>query len=467
MRGRPFAPRYWRTLRGVGMTWGTPAAGRDPAGYTFWQRYWAALTVTDLPARTQAPEGANGAGARSTLDGRQPGRAGSLSPADGPDLLDSKHQRTQRARPDRFRVLAPLAAALAVIAAVAVLRLGVSSPSGAPSTQSASQSASASVRASATASVPASLANPTVTATVAVGNTPSDIQVAPNGEFAYISSQDPDEIAVLDTATGQVTVRIPISQGTPQFVSFSPDSQTAYVSVYNNNGSGTPAIVFINTTTGTVTATVPVNNTSPGPSTVSPNGRYLYVPNHDMVMGVPNGQVIDVIDTVQRRVVDNITVPMNPQWIVFGARGQFLYVSDHMSHVVTVLNSSTNSIVDEIPVGATPYSEALSPDGSVLAVTSYDGNFVTFIDTATSKVITTVKVGDNPQACAYAPDGRHLYVVNNVSNTITVIDTANYQITDTIRVGSGPTSIAVLPNGLQAYVANADGRSIDILDIAG
>jgi len=324
-----------------------------------------------------------------------------------------------------------------------------------------------SATAKATASVPASLADPKVAETVTAGKAPNDIQVAPNGEFAYITNQDPNEITVLDTATDQATVRIPIPQGTPQFVSFSPDSQTAYVSVYNDNGSGTPVIVFIDTTTGTVTSAVPVNNNSPGPSTVSPDGRYLYVPNHNMVMGVSNGQVIDVINIAAKHVVDNITVPMNPHWIVFGAGGQFLYVSDHMSHVVTVLDASTNKIVKEIQVGQTPHGEAISPSGSILAVTSYDGDFVTFIDTAADTVIKRVPVGKNPQACAYAPDGRHLYVVNNVSNTVSVIDTSDYRVTETIPVGSGPTSIAVLPNGLQAYVSNASSNSIDVLTIAG
>jgi YVTN family beta-propeller protein len=329
-----------------------------------------------------------------------------------------------------------------------------------------SASAPASAAASAPASASASIADPKVAETVAVKGIPSDIQIAPNGKFAYITSQNPDVITVLDTATDRVSKRIPILQGPPQFVSFSPDGRTAYVSIYNDSDS-VHLIAFIDTATGTVTSTVPVNNDKPGPSTVSPDGRYLYVPNHNMEMGVPNGNIIDVIDTVRKSIVDSVPVPMNPHWIVFGASGRYLYSTDHMSGVVTVLNSGNNSIVKEIPVGETPHGEAISPDGSILAVTSYDGNFVSFIDTATDKVVARVKVGKNPQTDAYAPDGRHLYVVNNVSNTVTVIDTADYRVTDTVRVGKSPTSIAVLPDGRQAYVTDENGSSVDVLNIAG
>jgi YVTN family beta-propeller protein len=452
MSRRPFAPRYWRTLRGGSLAWSVPAAGRDRTGYTFWQRYWASLTLTDLSARRQVSISANGARVRSSLDGYHSGRADSPPSAGGPDLLDSAQDGTQRVRPERFRGLAPVAAALAVIAVAAGLTLVVSKPGEPLARPTANQSA------------PASLADPTVATTITVRGTPTDIQVAPNGKFAYITSQNPDVIIVLDTATDRVSKTIPISQGPPQYVSFSPGGQTAYVSVYNDSGS-VHLIAFIDTAIGTVTATVQVNNDSPGPSAASPNGRYLYVPNHNMSMTDPNGRIIDVIDTAQKRVVDSISVPLSPHWIVFGAGGRYLYVSDYMSSVVTVLNPSNNRIVKEIPVGETPYGEAISPDGSTLAVTSYDGNFVSFIDTATDKVVKAVDVGTNPQACAYAPDGRHLYVVNNVSGTVTVIDTADYA-TRTVRVGSAPTSIAVLPDGRQAYVANENGGSIDVLNIA-
>ena len=71
-------------------------------------------------------------------------------------------------------------------------------------------------------------------------------------------------ITVLNTATDQVAGTIKIPQGPPQFVSFSPDSRTAYVSVYNTRGT-VHLVAFIDTATSTVTATVAVNNFTPGP----------------------------------------------------------------------------------------------------------------------------------------------------------------------------------------------------------
>jgi YVTN family beta-propeller protein len=306
------------------------------------------------------------------------------------------------------------------------------------------------------------LAVPTVAGTIPVEQTPNYIQVAPNGKFAYITNQGADMIDVLNTATDQVSGHIPIPQGPPQAVSFSPDSRTAYVSVY---ASRLALIAFIDTATGTVTGTVPVNNHEPGPSATSPDGLYLYVPNHNMAQGGPGDNVVDVIDLATRKVIQSIPVKANPHWVAVDNKKGLYYVTNHMSAFVTVLNAKTNQIITTIPVGETPHSETLSPDGSRLAVTSYSGNAVFLVNTATNQMIKQIPVGREPLDITYSPDGRYLFTVNNLDNTVTVIDTADYRVIAEIPTGKAPTSISVLPNGRQAYVTDENSSSIEILDL--
>ncbi len=307
-----------------------------------------------------------------------------------------------------------------------------------------------------------SLAPPTIAEKIPVGGTPSYVQVAPNGKFAYITNPGQRAIDVLNTATDQVSGHIPIPGGQPQFVSFSPDSPTAYVSVYGRFSM--PHIAFIDTATGTVTPTaVPVNNLTPGPSATSLDGVYLYVPNHNMVQDQPHDNVLDVIDLATKKVI-GISVDSNPHWVVIGKNGRF-YVTDHQSDVVTVLNAKTNGIIKTIDVGETPHSAALSPDGSRLAVTSYNGGEVFLINTATDQWIKTIPVGRLPLDITYSPDGRYLFTANNLDNTVTVIDTADYCVIKEVPTGKAPTSISVLPNGRQAYVTDENDGTIEILNL--
>ena len=307
------------------------------------------------------------------------------------------------------------------------------------------------------------VAVPTVAGKIQIGHNPSFIKVAPNGEFAYIANPGAGAITVLNTATDLVSGTIKIPQGPPQFVSFSPDSRTAYVSVYKTN-STVHLIAFVDTATGTVTSTVAVDNHTPGPATISPDGRYLYVPNHNTAMSGAGHNVVDVIDTASKTLIGRIAVPANPHWVAFDKHGRF-YTSDHMSAEVTVLNAQTNSIITEIQTGETPHSEAVSPDGSRLAVTSFDGNEVFLIDTATDKQIKQIAVGKNPLDIQYSPDGRYLFTADNAGNTVTVIDTADYRVIAEVPAGKNPTSISVLPNGHQAYVTDEGDGTIEILNI--
>jgi serine/threonine-protein kinase len=307
-----------------------------------------------------------------------------------------------------------------------------------------------------------SLAVPTVAGKIQVGQNPSYIQIAPNGKFAYIANPGAGAITVLNTANDRVSGTIKIPQGPPQFVSFSPDSRTAYISVYGSHSA--PHIAFIDTATRTVTSTVAVNNFTPGPSTTSPNGRYLYVPNHNMAMSGANENVVDVIDTASKTLIGKIPVPANPHWVAFDKNGRF-YTTDHMSAEVTVLNAKNDAIITEIEVGETPHSEAVSPDGSRLAVTSFDGNVVYLINTATDKKIAQIPVGRNPLDIAYSPDGRYLFTADNEDNTVTVIDTADNRVIAEFPTGKAPTSISVLPNGRQAYVTDEGSGTIEILNL--
>ena len=304
---------------------------------------------------------------------------------------------------------------------------------------------------------------PTVAGKVQAGQTPSYIQVAPDGKFAYIANPGAGTISVLDTASDKVSETVKVPQGPPQFVSFSADSKTAFASVYTTRGS-VHLIAFIDTATGTVTATVPVDNFTPGPSAASPDGRYLYVPNHNTAMSGVHENDVDVIDIATRQLVSDISVPANPHWVAFDKNGH-LYTTDHMSGKVTVVSTKTNSVITNIVVGETPHSEVISPDGSRLAVTSFDGNEVFIIDTATEKEIAQIAVGKNPLDIAYSPDGRYLFTVDNEADEVTVIDTASDRVIGEIPAGKAPTSISVLPGGQRAYVTDDGDGTIEILNL--
>ena len=366
------------------------------------------------------------------------------------------------------RLGVPILAAAAIVA-VAITLVVLRAPAGSHGGGASATQNTGPGTAGAAGSAP-SLAAPTVAGKIQVGQYPSFVQVAPNGKFAYITDVGAKAITVLDTVTDKVSKTIPIPEGPPQFVSFSNDGKTAYVSVYDTNGS-VHLIVFIDTATGQVTGQVTVTNHTPGPSQVSPNDQYLYVPNHNSMtmngamkaMSGPGQDDIDVINTATKKLVGTITVAPNPHWITVGQDG-LLYVTNHTSGEITIVNPNTNKVVKVFPVGETPHAVYASPDSSRLAVTSYGGAEVFIVSTATDKVVATIPVGREPLDVEYSPDGRYICTTNSEDNTVSVIDAATNKVIDTIKTGKQPTSIDFLPNGRQGYVTDEGSGTVEILN---
>jgi len=307
--------------------------------------------------------------------------------------------------------------------------------------------------------VAVSLAVPTLGPAVAVAPTPGYIEVAPNGRFAYIAHRNEGVLTVMDTTTNSITSTIPIPQGPPQFVAFSPDSRRAYVSIFNDEYT-TNLLAVVDTETNEVIGEPMEVGARPFALATAPDGRLLYVPSH-------NSGRIDIFDTTDlTKEIVQVPVKPNPHWVAFGLDGRFAYTANHESNLLTVLDvRDGNRIVAEIPVGTSPHSVAASPDGSRVSVVCFTSNDVYVIDTATNKVVQTVPVGLAPQDIAYAPDGRYFYTADVESDTISVVSTDTYQRTAYPSPGDGPTSIAVLPNGLQAYVTNLNSQTVRIMDI--
>jgi YVTN family beta-propeller protein len=460
---------------------GTPEPARQPAAaFADWQD--AAAPGNDAsPAGDHFTESAPQGATQTVFTGGVDAWGATLPPENGPaatrlDPVVGAPQpppgaapfgpdRAERGPAWRRIGLPVLAVAVALAVPIVVVLLISKKPSTPGPSQTLSTFAATSSAGAGTGGAVSSLALPTIAKKVPVGQNPSDIEVAPNGQFAYVVRPGSGTISVLNTATDLVsatTIKLP--QGQPQYLTFSPDSKTAYVSV---TGHGVvPHIAFIDTATGTVSpTTVPVDNFVPAHLTVSPDGRFLYVANHNTATNLVHDNVVDVIDTASKTLRTDVPVKATPHWVVFTKDGRRFYTTDHLGAAVTVVNAATNSVITNIQVHETPHSEYLSPDGSQLAVTSYDGNEVYLISTATDKVIKTIPVGKEPVDIAYSTDGRYLFTVNTLDDTVTVIDAAAGRPVGTIPTGKGPTSISVLPNGRQAYVTDSNDGTVEIINI--
>ncbi|MGY1619916.1 protein kinase [Geodermatophilus sp. SYSU D00691] len=291
---------------------------------------------------------------------------------------------------------------------------------------------------------------------IEVNPTPGYMAVAPNGRFAYIANRDEGIVTVFDTTLGKATGTIPIPAGPPWFITFSPDSRVAYITVTNAPEYTENRVVFVDTRVNRVMATVEVGLRPYAPET-SPDGRLLYVPLHD------EGRV-QVLDTTTAQEIASYAVARNPHWIAVSADGRTGYTANHESNLVSVLDLTAGGrVITTVPVGTSPHSIAVSPDGSQVSVVCFDSNDVWIIDPATHAVVTTIPIGTRPQDITYAPDGKHFYTADVTGGTVTVVDTETRTVSASIEVGGQPSSVAVSPDGTTLYVTQLETGTVRIL----
>jgi YVTN family beta-propeller protein len=104
--------------------------------------------------------------------------------------------------------------------------------------------------------VAASRPIPAVRGELPVGKTPGFVAINPDGTFAYVANRGAGVVTVVDTAIDKVVATIPIPDGPPQYLAFSPDGTRLYVSVFNDPDRSINEVAVLDTQTNTVLTTI-------------------------------------------------------------------------------------------------------------------------------------------------------------------------------------------------------------------
>ena len=299
-----------------------------------------------------------------------------------------------------------------------------------------------------------SLAEPAVIATIRVGNEPEGVTVSPDGRTVYVANQGSRVLSVVDAGTRKVTeVRL---RNTPRFVATSRDGHLVFVSMYENDKSGSGVAVV--EAAGRKVLRYMSTGVQPYTLAVGPDGR-VWVPIH-------SERRVEVYSPDGRESDGHVLVPPNPHAVAFSAQLRRAFTPNHESNSVAIIDMRTDKLLKSVPVSRAPHSIAVSPDGRTALVAGYEANTADLIDADTLQRRGPFKVGKQPQSVAFAADGKHAYVVNEGGNSVSVLDGRTGRVTATVGVGRSPRTIGVAPDGRVAYVSNGDDDTISVLRTA-
>jgi DNA-binding beta-propeller fold protein YncE len=277
---------------------------------------------------------------------------------------------------------------------------------------------------------------------------------------AYVSSVSPahDSIAVIDVSTNSVVASHPLALSVSD-LAVSPDGMYVYAS---RNGARGADVAVLDTATGQVR--VIDIATAPGTTTecvrVSPDGARVYVGANG-----PSGGQLVVIETARPEQAGAAETSSR-------ARSSWRRKKPKSStrSGAKVKGGQTGfGVVFTVEIGAPVRDVALSSTGEVVFVASCASDFgalIDVVDTRTDEIIRTRKVGEISgllTGLTLSADGDRAYLVSD--DSLTVLCTLTHDVLGTVRAAKRPSCVVESPDGQYLYIADYSG-AVTVLPVA-
>ncbi len=199
-------------------------------------------------------------------------------------------------------------------------------------------------------------ATDTVTGTVNVGGIPRALAISPDGTTLYVSNWT-SSVSVIDTATLTVSSVINTNENQSWAIAVTPDGSQVYVAYNHGINVLKSDVAVISTATGQVTARIPVSpiQDSLEGMAVSPDGASVYVTVGDQ-------EEVAVISTATDTVSATITGLEDPVAVALNAAGTTAWVSqlNAGNGSVAEIDTASDTITGTIPGFQFPFGLSVS-----------------------------------------------------------------------------------------------------------
>lgn len=273
-------------------------------------------------------------------------------------------------------------------------------------------------------------------------------------------------------------VAVPEQSATPTAGSpVAPSGSKGVAYVSNQEG----AVTIIDLASLETTGTLDIQASGPRGIGITSDGKLLVTANKD-------GDNISVIDTASGKVVRQVPIGKNPEFVrVYDNMAYVTYEpspstggppgkteatkeeeddEDRLPGHIAIVDINSGKVIHDI-VGK-PETEGLefSPDGSKLIVTNESDNSITVHDRETGKLLNSISVakfGERPRGIKVSPDGKTYVSTLELSNKLLVLD-SDLKPLKTVDTGESPYGVSFDRSGKHLYVAAGRAGMLQVFD---
>lgn len=277
---------------------------------------------------------------------------------------------------------------------------------------------------------------------VAVGETPHEMVLDPNGRILYVSDNgvlwmDYDgpggnTISIVDLATRRRAGVIPTGKyHRPHGMSIDPKTRRMIVTSENPD-----SIFLVDLDSRAVVEAYDNGGKAPHMVMFGPRAEWAYASN-------TNSDSIGVV-RVGTGELETISGCGRPQGGVLNADGSKYFVTCANSGTIQVIDTGTRRAVGEIKTGLGVNRAAITPDQNTLVYSiGGDGKQAGFADIASLKETARVDLGGSPLSCSLSKDGKYAFFGVQDNDEVYVVSVAERKVIQVFKTpeGAGPDPV--------------------------
>ena len=266
-------------------------------------------------------------------------------------------------------------------------------------------------------------------------------------------------LAFIDPASGKITATVATGDG-PHEVEVSTDGRLAFVSNYGGSTSGNTLSV-IDIATRKELKRVDLGELRRPHGLTFCDGKLYFTSEESRNIGR--------YDPVKQIVDWKYSVAQDRTHMVLASRdGKKFFTSNIDSNTVGILEPAADGHWNQrlVKVGLGPEGLDLTPDGRALwSAHSRDGG-ISIIDTDSGKVLRTIDAKtQRSNRVKITPDGRYALVSDLGAGNLLVLDAHDYTEVKRLSLGPSTTGILIAPDGATAYVAVSGQNRVAVIDL--
>ena len=285
-----------------------------------------------------------------------------------------------------------------------------------------------------------------ITRTIPIPSGPHGLVITPDNKWVYASSDGDSVVSVISTVTDEVTQSIDVGN-MPHGLAITPDGKEVLVASF-----GTDQVEAIDTATNQLTWKVPVPQ--PHNLAITADGKTVYAASQKA-----GSEALAAIDIPTGTQTGSVSLDHTPRALNLTPDGEEVVFTEAGVDALLVLDRPSNQVVTQIPTGASPHHPLFTPDGKLGMVVAQGPGELDLFDADTYTSTGTVKVGDMPHWIAASSDDHFAYVTNEKSNDVSMVDLTTGAVAATIPVGNAPRKIVMQSGAVQSTAGRAQANA--------